>query len=95
MRTRYLICYDIADPKRLRQVAKTCEAYGTRLQLSVFECFLDNLALQKLKTRLAEILHHEEDQVIFVPLGPEGGKNTTTLQSLGMPMISQNKILII
>ena len=35
-RRRFLIAYDICDPKRLRQVCKTMEEYGERLQYSVF-----------------------------------------------------------
>jgi CRISPR-associated protein Cas2 len=71
MRTRYLVSYDICNPKRLRQVAKTMEGYGMRLQYSVFECALDGKRVAKLKADLHEILHHEEDQVLFVSLGPE------------------------
>ncbi len=40
-RIRYLVSYDICDPKRLRRVAKILEGFGTRLQYSVFECPLD------------------------------------------------------
>jgi len=46
-RLRYLVCYDIAHPKRLRRVARTLESFGTRLQYSVFECPLDQLRLEK------------------------------------------------
>lgn len=95
MRTRYLVCYDVSDPKRLRRVAHTCEAYGLRLQLSVFDCCLDGLMLQKLKTRLAEILKHDEDQVLFVPLGPEGGRHATQLESLGMPLVAQGRLTVV
>jgi CRISPR-associated protein Cas2 len=28
MRRCYLVCYDICDPKRLRQVHKTCKGFG-------------------------------------------------------------------
>ncbi|MEK7751294.1 MAG: CRISPR-associated endonuclease Cas2, partial [Acidobacteriota bacterium] len=40
MRNSYLVSYDIADDKRLRQVFKTMRAYGDHLQFSVFECQL-------------------------------------------------------
>jgi CRISPR-associated protein Cas2 len=38
MPQRWIIAYDIADPKRLRRVAKHLEGVGSRLQHSVFEC---------------------------------------------------------
>ena len=44
-RRRYLVSYDIANPKRLRRVAKLLESFGTRLQYSVFECPLDDMRL--------------------------------------------------
>ena len=40
MRTTFLVCYDIADDKRLRKVFKTCCNFGDHLQFSVFECDL-------------------------------------------------------
>jgi CRISPR-associated protein Cas2 len=36
-RLRYLVSYDISDPKRLRKVARSLEGFGVRLQYSVFE----------------------------------------------------------
>ena len=41
-RMRYLVSYDISDPKRLRKVARSLEGFGVRLQYSVFECPLDD-----------------------------------------------------
>lgn len=38
MRNTYIVSYDIADPKRLRQVFKTRKAWGDHLKFSVFEC---------------------------------------------------------
>ena len=32
----YIVAYDISDPKRLRRVARVCEDFGYRKQLSVF-----------------------------------------------------------
>jgi len=37
----YVICFDVADKKRLRQVAIQMENFGQRVQYSVFECHLD------------------------------------------------------
>jgi CRISPR-associated protein Cas2 len=51
-RLRYLVSYDISDPKRLRKVARSLEGFGVRLQYSVFECPLDDLRLAKLKAEL-------------------------------------------
>jgi CRISPR-associated endonuclease Cas2 len=40
MRSTYIVCYDVADPKRLRRVFKVCKDFGQHLQFSVFECDL-------------------------------------------------------
>jgi len=70
MRSSYLVSYDIADEKRLRLVFKTMRAYGDHLQFSVFECQLTAADLVRLRGELSAIIHHKEDQVLFVYLGP-------------------------
>ena len=95
MRTRYLVCYDIGHPKRLRNVAKACESFGSRIQFSVFECPLDDLRFEKMKSALSEIIHHDEDQILFVSLGPETSKNPFRIQALGSPYTMRSRITII
>jgi CRISPR-associated protein Cas2 len=85
MRTSYLVCYDIADDKRLRKVFKTMRAYGDHLQFSVFECQLTATDLVKLRAELAGIIHHTEDQVLFVNLGPVEGRGDRVIAALGKP----------
>lgn len=95
MRTRYLVSYDIADPKRLRKVAKICEGFGVRLQFSVFECLLDGLGFQRIHNQLFTAIKHTEDQVLFVSLGPESGKSQDRYESIGLPMITQSRVTVI
>ena len=94
-RTRFLVCYDISHPKRLYRVAKTLEGYGTRLQLSVFECPLDKLRLAEIKAKLSDVLHHEEDQVLFVALGSETSDASLIIETLGLPYVGRTRITII
>ena len=95
MRTRYLVCYDICHPKRLRNVAKACESFGSRIQFSVFECPLDELRFEKMKATLSDIIHHDEDQILFVSLGPETSKNPFRIEALGTPYRMRSRITII
>ena len=83
MRTTYLVCYDICDPKRLRRVAEVCEDFGVRLQYSVFECDLNAAERVKLEGKLADVLHHDEDQVLFIDLGPAEGRGERVITALG------------
>ena len=55
MRTTYLVCYDIADDKRLRKVFKTCGNFGDHLQFSVFECDLNPSEKVELKQLWAKL----------------------------------------
>ena len=85
MRTSYLICYDICDDKRLRKVFQTMRGFGDHLQFSVFECQLTALDLAKCRALLAAIIHHDEDQVLFVNLGPAVGRGARVISDLGKP----------
>ena len=84
-RTTYLVCYDITDDKRLRRVFKLCRNYGTHLQYSVFECDLNLRERTKMERELGDILKHDEDQVLFVSLGPSEGRGERVIASLGLP----------
>jgi CRISPR-associated protein Cas2 len=94
-RRRYIVTYDISDPKRLRGVAKTLEGYGVRLQFSVFECLLDSMRLSKAKTALAEIIESSEDQVLFISLGLESVDIGLSLESLGRPYRERTMVTIV
>ena len=69
-----LITYDVntetaAGKKRLRQVAKQCVNYGTRVQNSVFECEMDAAKCREVKAVLEEIIDTEKDSLRFYYLG--------------------------
>ncbi len=85
MRVSYLICYDISDDKRLRGVFKTMRNYGDHLQYSIFECQLTPADLARCRADLAQIIHHTEDQVLFVNLGPAEGRGDRVITALGKP----------
>lgn len=94
-RTRYLVSYDISDSRRLRQVARTLEGFGVRLQYSVFECALDDMRLAKLKAELHDLLNHDEDQVLFVSLGPNAGDASLVIEAMGLPYETRSRVTIL
>lgn len=52
-----IVCYDVNTAtregrRRLRRVAKVCEATGQRVQKSVFECQVDLMQLEQLERKL-------------------------------------------
>ncbi|HEY3545482.1 MAG TPA: CRISPR-associated endonuclease Cas2 [Propionicimonas sp.] len=79
-----MVSYDICDPRRLRRVFKTMRGYGDHLQLSVFRCDLNARELVELRARLGSLIHHDEDQVLFINLGPAAGRAANAIASLGL-----------
>lgn len=57
-----LIAYDVSDDRRLKQVAKLMEAYGKRVQKSVFECIIDDNRLQGLIHKVKYLIKRSEDK---------------------------------
>ena len=63
-----LVTYDVSTEttegrRRLRRVAKLCEAYGQRVQKSVFECILNAGQLEELRHRLLLEVEIKEDSL--------------------------------
>jgi CRISPR-associated protein Cas2 len=83
MRQTYVVSYDISDPKRLRSVFKLMKGYGEHIQLSVFRCELTHRALVELRGRLGAVINHEQDQVLFIDVGPEEGRGSTSMSAIG------------
>lgn len=85
MRTTYLVCYDVTNDKRLRRAFKTCRNFGDHLQFSVFECDLSPAEKIELETELNQVIKQDEDQVLFVSLGPAEGRGDRVITALGLP----------
>lgn len=83
-RTRYLVSYDISDAKRLRQVHKTIKDFGWPMQYSVFICDLDAVEMLMLKQAVADIIHHGEDAVAFINLGPPANRGRECFDFMGV-----------
>lgn len=63
-----LVTYDVATAeaegrRRLRRVAKICEGYGQRVQLSVFECLVTEAQLVLLEHRLRAAIDPAHDSL--------------------------------
>jgi len=83
MRRLYLVTYDVSDPKRLRKVFRTMRGFGEHLQLSVFQCDLTLMARVEMQAALEEIIHHEEDKVLIIDLGPTEARPVKSIEALG------------
>ena len=63
-----LVAYDVATDdaagrRRLRRVAQACEAYGQRVQKSVFECVLSDSDMEMLIARLRSEIDESVDSI--------------------------------
>jgi len=83
MRLLYIVTYDISNDKRLRSVFRIMNGYGDHLQYSVFRCELSDQERIQLIEKLHNVLKHDEDQVLFFPLGPAGGEREENIYFLG------------
>ena len=69
-----LITYDVSTQdsegsRRLRNVAKVCQAYGQRVQNSVFECALSETQFREMQHQLTQIIDMQQDSLRFYILG--------------------------
>jgi len=71
MRRCYIVCYDICDPKRWRQVFKIMNGHGEHWQYSVFFCVLKEIDRVRMQGQLEEHMNLKEDQCVIVDLGPD------------------------
>jgi CRISPR-associated protein Cas2 len=78
-----VVTYDIAEPRRLRQVFKVMKGYGEHLQLSVFRCDLSPISLARMKAELIAIIDMQKDQVLIIDVGPTEGRGELVFESLG------------
>lgn len=80
-RRRYLIAYDIRDPKRLREVAKIMRGHGLRMQYSVFVCDLTAAERLSLWTSLLLVVDARVDCIACVELGERDSERFTFIGS--------------
>jgi CRISPR-associated protein Cas2 len=64
----WVVAYDISDDGRRTRVAKHLEGYGERVQLSVFECRLDESELRRLRAEVRAVTEPREDRIRWYPL---------------------------
>lgn len=94
-RTRYLFSYDISDDKRRTKVFETLRDHGDHLQYSVFLCELSRREHAELRATLTPLLHHGEDQLVILDLGPATRDVTSCLDVIGKPYTPPDRVLVV
>jgi CRISPR-associated protein Cas2 len=83
-RRRYLVAYDIREPKRLRRTFELMKGYGEHLQYSVFLCDLDGMERSRMRGELAETIDHRVDSVAVVDLGLAVDRGSLCFEFMGV-----------
>lgn len=60
---KYLICYDISDPKRLHEISSYLNKKGYRVQKSIFTCNLEYDEYMTLKNDLIKVIDINSDRL--------------------------------
>ena len=93
MRARYLVCYDIASPRRLRRVAGVMQSFGVRVQKSVFECELSVKERVELESRARALLDENHDSLRIYRLCPRCTRTRHLVGTGEIPQTSDTFII--
>lgn len=83
-RRRYLVAYDIREPKRLRDVHSAMKRFGYPLQYSVFICDLDPIEKIGLRSAMGVAMNQREDSLVLVDLGDPASRGTECFEFMGL-----------
>ncbi len=82
-RIRYLLAYDIRDPKRLRHVHQMALDYGEPLQYSLFVCDLSKLELMRMRAAVVAEMNLNVDSVAIFDLGAPTSRGVSCVELIG------------
>jgi len=94
--SRFIVCYDIADDGRRLKIARTLDAYGDRIQASVFELPVDARRMQACLQAVLDILDPKTDGLAVYPLCAGcDGKTAYFGASRKEPRIGEESVFIV
>ncbi|MDQ6950002.1 MAG: CRISPR-associated endonuclease Cas2 [Actinomycetota bacterium] len=83
-RRRFLVAYDIRDPKRLREVHSGMKRFGYPLQYSVFICDLDPIEKISLREIVGGRMNQHIDSLVLVDLGDPASRGIDCFEFMGL-----------
>jgi|SRR5665213_1197099 len=95
MRRCYLVCYDIRDAKRLRQVHKLMKGFGEAWQYSVFFCVLKQIDRVRMQTELEGVMNLHEDQALVIELGVDEESSREAATTIGQSLPKQEGSVVV
>lgn len=79
---RFLICYDVANPRRLGRIHRFMTRHGMPIQYSLFESWLTPPQLRGVIQRLTDLIDVGEDDVRIYSI-----RTDATIACLGQPTL--------
>ncbi|MBC6403483.1 MAG: CRISPR-associated endonuclease Cas2 [Hyphomonadaceae bacterium] len=93
---RFVVCYDIASDRRRLQIAQILDAYGDRIQESVFELPVASGLMQECLDSIMDVLDLSEDNLIVYPLCAACNEKTRYFgTSSTEPRIGEESVFVI
>ena len=66
--TRFVICYDVPDDRRRTRISKHLDAFGDRVQYSVFEGRFPPPIFDEVLEGLLDLIDSDEDSIVIYGL---------------------------
>ena len=63
-----VVAYDVSNSKRRRKIAEILSNYGTRINYSVFECYVSQKQARELQKELRQIINKKQDSILYYHL---------------------------
>jgi CRISPR-associated protein Cas2 len=95
MRNRYIVTYDISNDDRRNKVFATLRGCGDHIQYSVFRCDLSAGERVTMIATLHDLIHHQEDQILVIDLGPIDGRASTCVDAIGRRYITPERTVVV
>ena len=87
-----VVSYDVRETRRRTRLAKALKDFGERVQLSVFECRLEEKQIARLRERVAKLIEPEKDSVRIYRLC---GDCAPKVELLGVGRITEDAAVIV
>ena len=67
--TRFVVCYDVANDRRRREIAACLDGYGDRVQESVFElAIIDHALMESCLAEISTLIDRSKDNIAIYRL---------------------------
>ena len=84
-----VVVYDISDDRRRTRLHNALLDFGTPVQYSVFECWLDSKRLKKMQARVDKVIRPRKDHVRYYFLCAACAAKVQTTQAGEMTTVKE------